>query len=313
MGKFNLSSKPSQDSSRGREFPDRLKEYGQWLVTIDKKPVIPSSGWNSSENLLNFAEAHRQADEVGGDVAFCFTDGGPFIGFDLDDVWQSGSFTDEAKELVERLDSYTERSTSGEGLHIIAEGERLENTTNRSDLPQFGHLEVYDWKRYFVLTGDVYAGNRSVESRPTVVREVQDNHLPEQEQSRSEGKQKPQSEQSFTREKPHVSPQDVRWTIEIYGRKSNNDVDGEEILRLWDGSDLGYESTSEADMAFVSHLYFWCKGDCQLVDDCFRASNRYRRKWNEIHYANGQTYGERTISAVSSGEKFQGDYISHNR
>jgi hypothetical protein len=43
-----------------------------------------------------------------------------------------------------------------------------------------GHLEVYT-DRYFVLTGDIYDGFTSVESRPTVVRTVQNNYLSERQ------------------------------------------------------------------------------------------------------------------------------------
>lgn len=62
-------------------------------------------------------------------------------------------------------------------------------------------------------------------------------------------------------------------------------------------------------MAFVKHLYFWCKGDEQLIDECFRASGRMRPKWDEIHYPNNDTYGERLIYKVSRGSTFDGDYL----
>jgi putative DNA primase/helicase len=83
-----------------------------------------------------------------------------------------GDFTDEVLDLVQRLDSYTEVSSSGQGLHVIAEGDHLDDRKNEGQLSDSGELEVYDTDRYFVLTGDVYDGFTSVESRPTVVREV---------------------------------------------------------------------------------------------------------------------------------------------
>jgi putative DNA primase/helicase len=80
--------------------------------------------------------------------------------------------------IVSRLDSYTEVSSSGTGLHIVAEGDHSDDHKHRGDLSEVGHLEVYDESRYFVLTGDVYEDFTPVESRATVVREVQDDHLP---------------------------------------------------------------------------------------------------------------------------------------
>lgn len=63
-------------------------------------------------------------------------------------------------------------------LHVIVDGNHSDDHKHRGNLSQTGHLEVYDEGRYFVLTGDVYDGLTSVKSRPTVVREVQDDYLP---------------------------------------------------------------------------------------------------------------------------------------
>ena len=181
MSRFEFSvQQDSEDNTGGVDsLPSRLKEHDQWLVTQDKKPVVPSEGWQESVNQLAFTEAQSKAEQLGGAVAFCFTDGGrPFVGFDLDDVKEGGEFTNEALGIVERLDSYTEVSSSGTGLHVIAEGNHSDDHTHRGDLSEAGHLEVYDERRYFVLTGDVYDGFTSVESQATVVREVQDGHLP---------------------------------------------------------------------------------------------------------------------------------------
>jgi len=297
-------------SERDKHFPERLKQYDQWLVTRDKEPVAPSKGWNESVNQLPFTEAQRKAEELGGDAAFCFTEGGPFIGFDLDDVKESSDFTEEALDLVERLDSYTEVSSSGTGLHTIAEGEHLDDRKTRGDLSEAGHLEVYDESRYFMLTGDVFNGLETVESRPTAVRVVQDGYLPEANSNDSAGTQKPLSEQEYAKESPDVTPKQVRRTIEAYVNSDKHDVD-EAVLRLWRGSDESHKSPSEADMALLSHLYFWCQGDPRLMDECFRVSSRMRRKWDEVRTSDGATYGELTIKEVcrSNTETFGGKYV----
>jgi len=285
-----------------------LKQYDHWLVTQDKEPVTPPSKWQHSEHLLTFAEAQAEAHQIGGEVAFCFIEGDPFIGFDLDNVKRGGGFTEEARIIVQRLDSYTEVSSSGTGLHVIAEGDRLDDRKHRDDLSETGHLEVYDQSRYFVLTGDVYDSHTSVESRPSVVRAVQEDYLPERQTFSFTGKQKPVSEQEFDGGDVDATPEQVRRTIREYGASSSTSVDGDAILRLWDGSDAGYGGdTSRADMAFVKHLYFWCKGDEQLMDECFRASGRMRTKWDE--YRGSQTYGEMTIGKAYRGDTFDGDYL----
>ena len=301
MSRFTFSE-PDED------FPERLKQYDQWLVARDKKPVAPSNGWQKSVNLLPFTEARQKAEQLGGALAFSFTESGPFVGFDLDDVTKEDGFTDEALDLVNRLHTYTEVSSSGTGLHIIAEGKHLDDRKTRDDLDEQGRLEVYDRGQPFVLTGDIFNGLETVESRPIAVRVVQEEYFPKANSNGSAGTQKPLSEQEYARESPDVTPKQVRRTIETH--VEYGDVD-ESVLRLWRGSDEGYPSPSEADMAVVSHLYFWCQGDARLMDECFRASSRMRGKWDEVRTSDGATYGELTIREVcrSNTETFGGKYV----
>ena len=313
MSRFDFTSQQESENNTGGGdgLPSRLKEHDQWLVTQDKKPVAPSKGWQKSVNQLAFTEARDKAEQLGGKVAFCFTEGGPFVGFDLDDVKKGGEFTNEALGIVKRLDSYTEVSSSGTGLHVIAEGDHSDDHKHRGDLSETGHLEVYDESRYFVLTGDVYEGFTSVKSRPTVVREVQDDHLPERQTFSFTGQQKPVSEQEFDGGDADATPEQVRRTIEEYGKCSHTEVDHTRVLRWWRGQDGMKTSASEADMAFIEQLYFWCQGNQQLMDECFRTSGRMRNKWDEVHYSNGDTYGERHIQIACrrGSDTFDGRYV----
>jgi putative DNA primase/helicase len=51
-------------------------------------------------------------------------------------------------------------------------------------------------------------------------------------------------------------------------------------------------------MAFVKQFPYWCKGEHQLMDECFRASGRMRPKWDEINSSNRATYKEMNIRKV---------------
>ncbi len=48
-------------------------------------------------------------------------------------------------------------------------------------------------------------------------------------------------------------------------------------------------------MALCCLLAFWTGGDAQRVDRLFRQSGLMRDKWDEVHYADGRTYGEVTV------------------
>lgn len=91
---------------------------------------------------------------------------------------RDSQFTDEARTIVRRLDSYTQGSSSGTGSHVITEGDHSDERRHRGDLSEADHLEVYDESRYFVLTGDVYDGHISIENRSSVVRAVLEDFLP---------------------------------------------------------------------------------------------------------------------------------------
>ncbi|ELY62816.1 hypothetical protein C489_21106 [Natrinema versiforme JCM 10478] len=87
--------------------------------------------------------------------------------------------------------------------------------------------------------------------------------------------------------------------------KARNASNGEKFERLWRGSTAGYESQSEADMALCCLLAFWTGGDHTRMDRLFRQSGLLRDKWDDVHYADGSTYGEKTIErAIASTSEF---------
>jgi primase-polymerase (primpol)-like protein len=161
-----------------------LKEFEQWLLRVEKKPLHPSSGWQKCSNQLAFEDAYQKAIETGGGLAFCFIQDSPFIGFDLDDVVTNGQFTREALDIFSRLRSYTEVSSSGTGLHVIGEGPFDVERKHRGPLSDAGHIEVYDSGRYFVLTGAVYDGHNDVVAAPLWVKSVQRDALPRKQRFR---------------------------------------------------------------------------------------------------------------------------------
>ncbi|MEF8824842.1 MAG: hypothetical protein V5A27_00620, partial [Halapricum sp.] len=83
--------------------------------------------------------------------------------------------------------------------------------------------------------------------------------------------------------------------------KARNAKNGEKFARLWRGNTSGYESQSEADMALCSLLAFWTGGDHDRIDRLFRESGLMREKWDEVHFSDGSTYGEKTVERAVAG------------
>ena len=75
------------------------------------------------------------------------------VGIDLDDCFtEDGRLNDTARQIVQMMNSYTERSPSGKGLHILACGS-IPHSVKR---PGF---EMYNELRYFTMTGQQYGAS----------------------------------------------------------------------------------------------------------------------------------------------------------
>jgi putative DNA primase/helicase len=104
--------------------PEELKKLPQWVCRKEKIPFNPVTGapakagmpktWASFENAVNTLYGGGY-DGIG----FEFNNNG-IVGIDLDHVIaEDCSLSAEAVEIISMLDSYTEYSPSGKGLHIF--------------------------------------------------------------------------------------------------------------------------------------------------------------------------------------------------
>jgi primase-polymerase (primpol)-like protein len=278
--------------------PDDLLSRPQWLCWKEqdrdgkstKVPIDPTSGsYASATDPSTWADFETARDHAEtGDAAglgFVFTADDPFVGVDLDDcrVPETGTTLDWAEEIIEVLGSYTEVSPSGTGYHILIRG-KLPGDRNRKD-----GVELYETARFFTVTGD------HVNGTPAVVRERQN----ELDAIHAEHIA-PEAESSNEKKQPTPTGS-VDLEDEQLLAKARNAKNGEKFERLWGGSTSGYESQSEADMALCSLLAFWTGGDAKRVDRLFRESGLMREKWDEVHFSDGSTYGEKTVERAIAG------------
>ena len=108
-------------------------------------------------------------------VGFVFTTQDPYVGVDLDKCGDRGTGHLEpwAQAIVDRLDSYTEWSVSGTGVHILCRGV-LPPDGNRC-----GRVEMYGRDRYFTVTGWGYGrwGNQAIAERTDALAAVHAEHV----------------------------------------------------------------------------------------------------------------------------------------
>ena len=113
-------------------------------------------GGEKDRSKLVTLAAVKQAYERGGytGVGFAFLPGDGLIGIDIDGAINpdTGDITDRLRSIIEAVNSYTEYSPSGKGVHIIVQGETITNKSN-----EIG-LEVFCGRQYFTFTGNHWEG-----------------------------------------------------------------------------------------------------------------------------------------------------------
>ena len=173
--------------------PESLKIRAQWLLwRFEPNPKKPDGKplkvpyWTNGKKrtgtqgdaadrsaLVTFdkaLEAYKQVSKTEraySGIGFAFLPGDGLIGIDIDACLDpdTGEVSDMANELVDACHSYTERSPSRTGLHIIVAGE---TKTFKSD--KIG-LEVFCGRQFFTFSGDHFGDS------PTVVTPIQDKVL----------------------------------------------------------------------------------------------------------------------------------------
>ena len=279
--------------------PSEMKELRQWVIwgLNTDKPKIPytpttrkpahadnASTWGA------FEEAVAVASEIGlfegkGGIGFEFAGG--YCGLDLDHVIDDeGKLKEYAADIVDTMNSYTELSPSGRGLHILF---KIDVPLSEIGLIRKNTalgIEVYDTGRYFTVTGKIYGEKKAVANRTYELRKVYAKYFIKEAEKVS--KQAPQYPPVDTNKK------DVELSARDLLDKMFSSAHGQSIRALYFGDTTGYSSQSEADLALCNHLAYWTDGDAGLIDELFRGSGLYRPKWEERHGA--QTYGEKTIN-----------------
>ena len=155
--------------------PDDMKQYPQFVAwryegrrgdKLAKVPHSPRTGQPSSvsdsSTWATFDEAVKAAPKYDG-IGFVFSNDDPFSGIDLDDTSNDILAIERQKKLFEEVDSYSEISPSGKGLHIIAKG-RVPSGRRQ------GTIEVYSSNRYFTMTGNVFNPKPIVERQDLLMK-----------------------------------------------------------------------------------------------------------------------------------------------
>jgi len=184
--------------------PDGLTERDCWICWREeerdnettKVPINPHAGGYASttdpDTWATFEEAvntHAGEEIESSGVGFVFDPEDTLVGIDLDDCRDpdTGQPTEEASEIINSLDSWTEVSPSGTGYHVFVHG-LLPADGNRGDIDDISHLEMYDKSRFFTVTGDhVDTTPTTVNKRAETVRELHSEYVADKTEKSDSG------------------------------------------------------------------------------------------------------------------------------
>lgn len=136
--------------------PNELKQLNQWVVvkSDSKAPLDANTGfgassvkaetWSDYDTALSCIE-QGYVDNLG----FVFASNG-LVGIDIDTGYDEDGFPSPvAVDIIKTCKSYTEKSRSGRGFHILVKGKLPFKGRNN-----LAGLEIYQEARYFIMTGN---------------------------------------------------------------------------------------------------------------------------------------------------------------
>lgn len=256
--------------------PAEMRPYRQWICwryeqrEEGKKPtkvpynpltgqlasVTDSTSWCSFEEAVWAVENSTHYSGIG----FVLTKQDPYTFVDLDDTAGNQAELDRQIKIFREFDSYSERSPSGTGLHIITRGHA---PTGR----RRAHIEIYSAERYMTMTGDVF-NDKPIEPRQQLIQMLWGQMGGEHDTI-----------------KYHDGNAAETMSDDELVAKALNAVNGEKFRTLLEGrwQEL-YASQSEADFAFIDIIAFYTQNARQIARVFRRSPLGQRDKASRDNY-----------------------------
>jgi putative DNA primase/helicase len=284
-----VRSYPTQGATTPLEtLPEALRDIPRWMGTrferrkdgktdkapyrvVSRLPVVKADKTNP-ENWTTFEEAwgayeRGEVDAIG----FVLSKDDSFFVVDCDHVIdaETGEIDPAAADVIYALDSYTEVSCSGTGVHVVAHGTKPEYAGCRSGMLGFG-IEIYDSARFVVMTGrrmtDALGPRDRQDELLSLCRKLW-----------------PKRERLYSKRSSHPAP--IGLEDQELVERARHSRTGAKFRRLYDAGDTtGYASASEADFSLLNMLIFWTAGDRDQIMRLFEASALHRAKEKHRDY-----------------------------
>ena len=256
-----------------KNIPSFLKQQNNWVAwglegaqpkapynpesLISRNPTPAKAGIQETWGSYNAAVECVNGKLAQG-IGYEFDDNDLF-GVDLDNVMdEHGAMTSEAYTIVSLLDSYTEISPSGKGLHIFVHAPGADITRHRK---KDYFLEIYNKGRYFTVTGNIYGNADSIETRTKELQYIHDKYL------------LPASPQKVAVVNPALAVTSVPTDMFLRVGLERDKV----FAAIW-GGERRHGNESSDDIALMNKLAYWCNANSNAMIKAFLASPHYAQK-----------------------------------
>lgn len=301
--------------------PNWVARQGKIPYGINGKPAKSNtpSTWSTLQKVKDFLKG---APPAYNGLGFMLERKNNIVCVDIDHCLENGKPNRTASKVLEKLDTYTEKSQSGTGLHFFGPATVSKSSVKfKSPFDDGTDIEIYaglddknNCGRFIAFTGNVYEGRKTL-------RDIQEG-IDWLLSIAPAGKAKAPDKDNHSISPPVAIKENTDDTITVSGVTYTADDIPALIEQkqtgakafTWqnlfhDGDLTAYDNDhSRADAALCSILCFWCHGKPALIDKVFRKSKLKREKWDEKRQG-AKTYGELTIEKalkVWNGNKYTG-------
>jgi hypothetical protein len=247
-------------SYQAENIPLELRQLPQWVCSgIDKVPINPNSGRPADPmNSATWGTFEQACKSNQPNIGFVLGFEDPYCIIDLDDK-EDNPATEEQRArfavIINAVDSYTELSQSGRGIHIVVKG-AIPKGVKRDN------VEIYSWGRYMIFTGNVIKQAPITDQNDIILKLYR-------EMETMKG----------TAELKWIPP--IQSDLEVWQMASTAENE-EKFNNLWEGKwehypDYQVERQSGADFALLSMLCFYSRSNHQVIS-MFRQSGLGKRE-----------------------------------
>lgn len=277
--------------------PRQMKEEAYFCTHYKKTPTNNTKP-NDKKTFYSYDEMMRIKKDYEGIGIGIFDS---YCGIDIDHcIDEKGSLSEVAKDIIKTIKSYTEKSLSGTGIHIIFKCENQEqinsmkyytkmneNQLQKNGFKETGGLEIYQGNfdnRYLTLTGNVINKELATIDFDTI-KKVIEKYMKKPESNYQSNIQKTPSYQNNTSE-------DEKF-LQIGLQKDDK------LIELWNSTPSGSGGNeSETDQALMNKIAFWTNKNETLMKLYFEQSPYFQRKddYHQKKWNTREDYQQSTIS-----------------